>query len=117
MRKFELLTTNGDKYFIHEGGEIERTDMAFTPSGFWRLLGLTPAHKTFRGIRREQHCEVVPLAELPALLEKGLQSLDEDGDALWTAVDYDHGSKRIWRGYGNGIREIRPYSGDLGGAR
>jgi hypothetical protein len=94
---FTIETPYGNRYRIHTGGMIERTDMPFTPSDSWRLLGIR--HVT----RRESYS----LNEITPELVGSLPWTYKNGNPQYTVVDLDHGTRRVW---GNtkhhGIRRI-----------
>ena len=90
MRTYEITTACGDMYFIHENGDIERTDLeGFKPSGRWKMLGL-------RGVYHGRFTSrFVPLAEVPILLAKGESLRCANGVPRFTIEDLDHGTRRI----------------------
>lgn len=83
----ELRKPNGDRYIIHDNGDIERTDIpGFKPSGQWKMLGLV-------GIGRKRY---VPLERITRewLAENALRF--KNGKPRWTVRDLDHGTMREW---------------------
>lgn len=85
MRKLSFTTAYGAKYFVHENGEIERTDQAFQPTMQWRLLGL-------QHVQRREFIDVSKLlaGEFPEQLTY------KNGNPQWTVRDWDHGAPRTW---------------------
>ena len=94
----ELTTPYGNRYVIHEGGDVQRTDLeGFTPSGQWRMLGL-------QHVKRR---DFIPLSEVYARLPS-LTLLYKNGSPQYTVRDFDHGTVRVW---GNtrhhGVKHLR----------
>jgi hypothetical protein len=86
MIKFRLYTRYGKSYLIHDNGNIERTDMEFTPSGEWRLEGIRHVHRN----------EFYPFKDITPDLINSLTLLYKNGNPQYTVVDYDHGTRREW---------------------
>ncbi len=86
MKKLKLLTAYGDRYIIHENGDIERTDMDHKPSGQWKLLG----------IQHVKSSRYIPLSDLWAINLNAFGWLYKNGHPQWTVRDLDHGTTRVW---------------------
>jgi len=85
MSKIELTTPAGEKYIIHENGNIERGDgMNGKGSGDWKFLGIQ--HVTRK--------EFIPFDKMAVMLGKSL--LFKNGNPQWTVRDNDHGTVRTW---------------------
>ncbi len=82
-----IYTTFGKTYKVNEKGQIMRTDMRFTPSGTWVLLGIqhVKATNTF-----------IPISELTPENIKSISLLYKNGNPKFTMVDKDNGTKRVW---------------------
>lgn len=98
--KLEITTPYGDRYIIHENGDIERTDIeGFKPSGDWKMRGI-----------RSLRCStlLIPLEDIPAWLERKPPILFKNGHPRWTVADIDHGTYREWGNTrSHGIQSIR----------
>ncbi len=70
-------------YIIHPNGNVERTDMAFTPSGQWKMVGL---------VHRNAHslANMIPLSQITPEWVNGHRLAD------YRVVDWDHGTYRSW---------------------
>ena len=99
MCKIEVTTMNGHRYIVHApAGYIERTDMAFTPTHQWRMVGL---------VETRYNRFAVPVTSLGAWINcesSPVEWLYKNGKPRYTVMDYDHGSHRTW---GDGIRSMR----------
>lgn len=80
-KKFYWLTGPNGQYKIHPDGSIERTDMQFTPSGNWVLLGL--AHHIF-------------CASWTWSLSVLMAKADSGETVKGYVFDLDHGTRRKW---------------------
>lgn len=96
---------NGDIYYIHADGAIERGDQpGRVYSGAWHLRGLVrtgPGWAFGTGL--------IPFPELWRRLQDGqtLEWLYKNGAPRYTGADLDHGSARVWGNvkYG-GVRAV-----------
>lgn len=89
MRKYLITTPYGNSYYVHDNGDIERTDMAHTPSHQWKFEGIASTHPFSNHIRRG-------LEGLEALASGEIDTLYKNGRPRWTVADYDHGTSRVW---------------------
>lgn len=82
-----ITTPYGNKYIIHDNGNIQRTDIAdFVPSEQWKLLGIRKAGGG-------------PLIPLSAITKEWLADNTltfKNGNPRFTGVDLDHGTRREW---------------------
>ena len=83
MRKLEITTPYGKRYYIHDNGDIDYDGLS--KSGQWKLLGLTH-------VKRSETYRLQTLLQgvFPA------EMLYKNGNPQWTVLDYDHGTKRMW---------------------
>jgi hypothetical protein len=97
----EIATPYGNRYLVHPNGDIQRTDQSHTPSGEWKLQGIIP-------VRRRSLRGMIPLAQITPELLKDMPLTYGNGKPIYTGVDRDHGTTRVW---GNtryhGIRSMR----------
>jgi len=103
-RAYYLRIANGDVYYVHTGGQIERTDLAESaPSDTWRLRGIVRTGPGFAW-----GTGLIPFASLAAWLATRPALTFKNGRARYTVTDLDHGTVRVW---GNtryrGIVELR----------
>lgn len=85
----EITTPYGNHYRIHPNGDIQRTDGGHTPSGEWKMLGIIPVrNRSLRGMIPLEQITPELLADMP--LQYG------NGRPIYTVVDKDHGTTRIW---------------------
>lgn len=110
MRKFEIQIMNGERFFIHENGSIERADMpgqfihqhGRTEGSQWLLRGICQINRGLYSPRL-----VVAFENLESWVKSGPQMLFKNGKPRFTVADLDHGTYRVW---GNtdyrGIRSI-----------
>lgn len=98
--KFELIDSSRGRYIIHKGGEIERTDQKFTPSGQWLMMGLAHRNGFQFGKLAVRFENITPewLAANPLLFK--------NGSPRYTVCDIDHGTTRVW-GNRAGVSSIR----------
>jgi hypothetical protein len=80
------MKARGERYIVHANGNIQRTDMEFTPSGKWKLQGLRPKWNANR---------TSSFSELKKRMNKG-----ETVEGY--VIDLDHGTTRMWAGRYNG---------------
>jgi hypothetical protein len=88
--KLYIRTPYGDRYHVHENGDIQRLDQhpegkPFEASGQWKMRGLQHVQKSI----------FIPLANL----FKGQIPDDttyKNGNPQWTVRDFDHGTIREW---------------------
>jgi hypothetical protein len=92
-RAFCISTSNGDRYYIHNNGDIERTDMSFTPSGQWRFVALAVTGPGFAFGKRAN----VTLSDLAS---GDVPTVYKNGSPRFTVIDYDHGTHRLWASRG-----------------
>ena len=86
MKKEVLyLSIRGEKYKIHSNGDIERTDMVFSPSEEWKFLGVSTHWRNNHIVHSFED-----IWDKPELALKGY---------VW---DLDHGTTRMWGGQYNG---------------
>lgn len=92
-----ITTPYGNRYVVHENGDIQRTDLEHKPSGNWKMLGI----KVVRGSL------FLPLAKITQEWLNTYPLLYKNGNPRYTVMDLDHGTRREW---GNtkyhGIRSI-----------
>lgn len=87
--KFVLRTPYGDRYLIHDNGDIERTDIpGFVPSGQWKLLAIVS--------NMANRSEVIPFNYLSRFLSLKPDLLFKNGKPRYTVRDLDHGTMREW---------------------
>ena len=79
-------TPYGDHYKVDENACIIRQDRQTTPSGKW----------TFEGLRHVRSNEFIPLKDLTREFVKDFNTCWKNGNPCYTAVDMDHGTRRIW---------------------
>lgn len=98
---FLIATPSGDRYVIHDNGDIERTDIAGSrPSGQWKMLGL-------QHVKRR---EFIPMDKLADALPS-LALAYKNGKPQYTVRDRDRGTMRKWGNTAyHGVRSIRPIS-------
>jgi hypothetical protein len=88
MRKLQLTTPCGKRYWIHSEGYIERQDGMNGPgSPSWKFLGLVPVNATHIVVRlddiTEEWLRYNPLRY-------------KNGNPRYTVCDNNHGTMRIW---------------------
>lgn len=87
MSKLHITTPYGNRYIVHENGDIQRTDIDHEPSGQWK----------FRGIRNLRCSTLsIPLENIPEFLDRKPPLLFKNGNPRWTVMDIDHGTYREW---------------------
>lgn len=86
MRKYEIATPYGERYFIHERGEIERGDGLNRPNDQWRLVSIFTVRGRF----------VVSFDDLDEWLASSPDLLYKNGKPRYTVHDFDHGGYRTW---------------------
>lgn len=103
-RKLTITTPRGDRYYIHEKGEIERADgHNGRGSDTWLFLGL-------QHVKRR---EFIPLEALTPERIKSLTLLYKNGHPQYTVRDRDHGTTREWGNtHHGGVKEIYPVTAD-----
>lgn len=85
--ELSISTPYGDNYTIDDNGNIIRNDIqGFTPSGQWKMLGLSHVKRN----------EFIPLKEINQALLDTLQLRYKNGNPQYTVRDYDHGTIREW---------------------
>ena len=102
MRVLELTTPNRERYYIHDNGDIERTDIpGFTVSGKWKAVGVASVHPFAR--HYEPH-----LTTLYAIADGQDKAVYKNGRPRYTLVDLDHGTIRVWGNSAHyGIASVR----------
>src|SRR5436190_921639 len=99
--KFVLTTPYGNRYLIHENGDIERTDIpSFQPSGSWKMLALVSAVPNRR--------EFIAFSRLSDFLNTAPELRFKNGKPRYTVRDLDHGTTREWGNTAvHGVAHIR----------
>lgn len=83
-----ITTPYGNRYIIHDNGNIERTDIpGFEPSGQWKLLGIKPCYG---------NDGFIPLAQITTGWLAANPLTYKNGNPRYTGVDVDHGTRREW---------------------
>lgn len=83
---FKIHRPSGSPYIVWENGDIERTDMKFTPSGNWKFLGLSHVKQNW----------FIPLKDITPELLSTLPLRWKNGNPQFTGRDLDHGTTREW---------------------
>jgi hypothetical protein len=83
---FKIITPQLEVYTVNEKGQIGRTDMPFTPSDTWKLLGIEHVKQRW----------FIPFNELTEDKVKTLPLLYKNGNPQFTIRDLDHGTARTW---------------------
>lgn len=87
--RYEISTPYGDRYLIHDNGDIECTDIpGFKPSEEWQMVALVSAVSN-RRIYIAFDCLSDFLATTPDWLFK-------NGKPRYTVRDFDHGTIGEW---------------------
>jgi hypothetical protein len=99
MKVLTIRLPYGRAYTVYPNGDIAH--LGTTPSGNWKMLGLSPARGWSFGKL------AIPLARVFADEELRSNLLFKNGNPRYTVVDVDHGTQRCW---GNtmyhGVRSI-----------
>lgn len=100
MRKYDLELANGDRYYIHDNGDIERTDIpGFHPSKNWKLVSLQ-LYNNFH--RMTGGCHFHNLDAYLPRVEKWFGH-----NIHYYVVDIDHGTMRYWIDPKRRIKSLR----------
>lgn len=81
-----ITTPYGNRYVVHENGDIQRTNLEHKPSGEWKMLGI----KAVRG------GAIIPLRQITLEWLAAHPLLYQNGHPRYTICDLDHGTRREW---------------------